>query len=332
MKNKKSSMKRLASLGLYAAIGAVLLVPTQFFAQASTSGSGESAQAAGALEAAAAKAMYWNGLWTGQIDTVVSARERMIRATVAQPNDPELLSLIGVAYLTSVAQICCSTPAMDPSQIPEFVQLSQGYLQAAFDNPSTDEIGNLRRQGFLGGVTWALSAITDDPDTAQLGREHLAVAAHEIPDFGNLSIADPLRMAPLGNPDYAAAVEAFFRYFEYCSGTTLDRVQPDLTIALSMRSSPERPSCGNSFLSPHTAQGALFNFADALVKNQQPEAARGIYELIPKTKGYATWSPSYPLAVEERLTSDLVARAALYVDDDPESPRVGVDCFGCHQR
>src|SRR5438132_430325 len=78
---------------------------------------------------------------------------------------------------------------------------------------------------------------------------------------------DVMNSAALGSADFASSLESYFRFFETCTGTTIDRVHPDLTPVLARPFASSESSCTNWSHVPHGIQGFLFMLADALVKN-----------------------------------------------------------------
>jgi hypothetical protein len=73
-------------------------------------------------------------------------------------------------------------------------------------------------------------------------------------------------------------------------------------------------------------------FGDMLVKNGHPSVARPMYEAAKARPTYASWR--FRDIVEDRLTEDLDARAALYRDaDHSNDPPIGASpavCQNCH--
>ena len=119
---------------------------------------------------------------------------------------------------------------------------------------------------------------------------------------------------------------------DQCTGQAIDRVYPDMTVVLARPFADPDTACTNWEHAAHGIQGFLFTLADALVKNGQVAAARPVYALVKQTEGFATWS--FASRVDERLSSDLDARAAMYTmgGDPRQQPLVGLECVGCHQR
>jgi hypothetical protein len=174
----------------------------------------------------------------------------------------------------------------------------------------------------------------DPSDTASSNEARLILEGviEELPAFGLLSRADIMVGPPKNTPDFALALESYFLFYEQCTGTKLDRERPDLASILVRPFADPSTTCTNWAHAPHAIQGTLLNFADALVKAGKVDAARPVYAIIKKSEGYDSWK--FAAVVDERLGSDLNARAALYdgAGEPRAAPRIGVGCFGCHQR
>lgn len=287
------------------------------------------ATAAGDASTAAAeqaKDQFWDAFRAGDSGGVRVAHDQMIASFEAQPVDHELARLIGFGFIFFVAEDLVVDPAEEPDYFANAVRYTQLAVDLA-DDPRT----RIYNTGFAGGTLYASGAINGDPAAAQQGRDVLDALTREIPAFGYLTRADAMRQAPRDTPDWDISLESLFLFFEQCTGETLDREQPDMTPVLDRPFADPDTTCGNWEHAEHGIQGALFNLADSMVKNGQPDAARSVYAFIPQTEGYDSWP--FTNLVDERLSSDLAARAALYDDPDPSThPRPGADCFGCHQQ
>jgi hypothetical protein len=186
--------------------------------------------------------------------------------------------------------------------------------------------------GFLGGLVYSRGQRLGNAADAQRGRDLMEQLTREIPAFGYGTRGDVMNNNPYGTADWATALESYFRFFEVCTGTTIDRQNPDVSVVLRRPIVNPDSTCTNWSHAAHGIQGFLMMFADALVKNGQPAAARPVLQVIKQTDGFANWQ--FKSVVDERLAADLDARVLLYRNNDPaaQPPPLGAGgCLGCHQ-
>ncbi|WP_394823939.1 hypothetical protein [Pendulispora albinea] len=272
-----------------------------------------------------AKKGYWEALRAGNVPAVLDAHRRMIAVFEARPTDHELARLIGFNNIFLVAY-----DAVEPREEPALRTDALEYTELAVRLPN-DPYMQLYNSAFWGGTLYTTGARRNDPAAAQQGRDLLEAVVQKIPAFGLLTRSVVMRQAARGSQDWAISLESIFRFYERCTGQRIDRAHPDLTPVLARPFADPDSTCGNWEHAPHNIQGSLLHLGDSLVKNDQPDAARPVYELIERTEGYQGWA--FASLVEERLASDLAKRARLYDQGEPfEQPEVGADCLSCHQR
>jgi hypothetical protein len=280
-------------------------------------------------EAEQAKQTFYEAMRSGNVETVIAAREGMEVAFAAHLDDDVLARLIGFAYVVPFVESIGTAPP-DLPQIAASLASGVAFSEQAVALQSDPHLKTYN-SAFYGGLLYSQAAMTNDQAAMQRARDTLDKVTREIPAFGFLTRGDVMRDAPRGSPDFATSLESYFRFYERCTGTAIDRAHPDLTPVLRRPFADPDSTCTNWDNAPYGIQGALLSFGDVLVKNGQPDAARGVYAIIPQTESYAGWP--YRALADERLASDLAARAAQYETGDPRAqPRVGTSCFGCHQR
>lgn len=281
-------------------------------------------------EATQAKAEFWQKFGGGDIPGAMAAHKKMLDAFPAASHDDELARLIGFAYLLGVGT--SDGPPAQPD--PAVLQNSIRYAQLAVDN-APNPLAKTYDTGFLGGFGYSVANFSGDTTAQERYRQLIdGVVKSSIPAFGLLTQADVMTGSPKGSPDFETALEAYFRFYEVCTGKKLDRKTPDPKTLLARPFVIDDPACGNSAKVPHNASGSLMNFADTMVKSGNVDGARPIYAAIKQSEGFAGWSPSFAKAVDDRLGSDLKARAARYDGggNPMAQPMIGVGCGGCHQR
>jgi hypothetical protein len=126
-----------------------------------------------------------------------------------------------------------------------------------------------------------------------------------------------------------------FQTFDACFGANVDRNNPDITpfLGLETQTGPKRV-CWDDDIAPHNLEGFLLFFGDLLVKQGNVDVARVAYNDVLKVRQYPSWP--YQSLVQDRLSTDLNAKAALYADADPSNdPPLGANgqnrgCAYCH--
>jgi hypothetical protein len=329
---KKTWTRWMAAAGL--ALGAAVMTACSGSSSGGDGGGG--APTAATDDAATAKAEFWSKFGGGDIQGAMAAQKDMIAAFPSHSTDDELARLIGFAYLIGVGapggMPSSGMPSAGMPMMPDPSILSNSvhYAQLAVDNAS-DPHEKMYDTGFLGGFGYSVASFSGDTASMAKYSKMIDDVIQAIPGFGYLTKADVLAGAPAGTPDYAASLESYFRYFEVCTGKTLDRKNPDADALLTRPFAIDDPACGNSEKVPHNEQGALMNLADAMVKGGNADGARAVYTAIKKTEAFSTWS--FASGVASVLDGDVSSRVALYAATNPQPARtVGLGCFGCHQR
>ena len=315
---KRSVWAQGALLGMACAIAAC---------SGSDDGSDGGSDADRAAATAAAKQHFWDAFGNGDIAAIPAARQDLVAALDAQPDDDETARLAGRSFGLYSSESPRGTVSF--SDLPASMENEGKYLQHAID-VSKDPYSRALNRANYSGVPYALGSLQHDPAKIKEAKDIMFDVAREFPALGLFALGPKLMRAAPGSEDFSLAIEDMFRGYELCSGQKIDRVHPD---AKAMLSGPyaER-ACKNLPSTPHNVQGTAFMFADMLVKNGQVDAARDLYAAIPSTEGYGTWS--FKDRVPARLASDLHALQASFAATDPATAQVpGVSpCLGCHRR
>jgi hypothetical protein len=301
-------------------------------AAACSLGSGDTADGD---QAGQAKAAFWDTFGAGDMDGLPAVRDRLIAQAQAHPEDAELDRLIGQAYSGQAFDTARETNPVPLSEMPSYIHDSATYLERA-STASADPDTRLWNSAFYAGdvYTGGNPLAPPDPEKQAEGRNIFQDVIDKWPVYGHFNRAAQFQRLPKDTADFASAVASFFSAYDDCTGTNVDHVHPDLSgmVHGGVGTTDTNRPCGNLPHVPHNIQGEMFNFADVLVKNGQPDAARPVYEGIKQTDGYETWA--YRDQVEERLASDLALRSSLYADPDRNKwPAIGASpCLSCHQR
>jgi len=277
----------------------------------------------------AAKAEFWDAMWAGNVDAVPAAREHLLAALDAHPEDQEIARLAGRTYDLELSESQLGAHPVPFTDFRTYIQNEGKYLQHAID-VSTDPYAHALNVANYSGVPYALGALDNDSAKMADAVAMMDEVKREYPALGLFALGPKLMRASKTSPDFAKALEDMFAGYEVCAKTKIDRAHPDFVPVLHA-SFTER-ACMNLPTAPHNIEGTAMMFADMLVKNAQPDAARPIYEAIKTVDSYSTWR--YRDRLEQRMAEDLAARAAKYDAGDPRSqPSLGASpCLGCHQR
>jgi len=268
-----------------------------------------------------AKWEFWSAYHAGNIDAIAPARDHMIAAMATDAQDDELPRLVGMSYLLTGLE--GSMAGGNPMQSAQ----EQGMYLDQARGLAVDPYAKALDTTLYSGYPFFVGQQQGDMAQTQQALDLMAQGKAQYPVLGNFSSATIMLRAPRDTPYYAQAVEAYFDYFELCTGTTIDRTSPDLTAMLN--GTTIDPLCQNPRNVPHALQGGMFLFADVLVKNNQVAAATTIYQQIKQSTGFATCK--YRDAVDQRLSSYLVARAASYDPANATPPPLGATpCLACH--
>lgn len=151
------------------------------------------------------------------------------------------------------------------------------------------------------------------------------------PEVGLFQRMHTRRFAAADDTLTANAIEAGFQFWETCSGKKLDRNNPDFTgLVRPPTNTPGQSFCWGSARVPHGFEGTWLIFGDLLVKGGKLQAARRAYLNAQLGTNYSTWLHKSEL--EDRLRSDLAARAATYADRNPDHwASIGLPPYNCTQ-
>jgi hypothetical protein len=177
-------------------------------------------------------------------------------------------------------------------------------------------------------------AIKND-DLINQGYKTMDTGAKAWPQFALFCIALANDSFPANDPGYDMAVNAIWNSMKPCYGEEVDRNNPDITKYLGQATSdgPNR-ACWNDWIAPHNAEGTYLYMGDLLVKQGKVATAKIMYRNSTLIKEYPQWP--YKYLTEDRLKTDLDAKAKLYADSDPNNdPPIGGAsdghyCTFCH--
>lgn len=291
---------------------------------------GASGPDAGGGDAVAARAAFWEAFYGGQyarLDEVIPA---LTRAAEADPSDAESALLLGHAHLWRVVEWGQGSAA-PPADLPA----SAGAALAMFERVAELDPDDHRVLGWRGAMRFILGVAGGDADLIAAGEADIALGVERHPEFNLFSLATTRWDLPASDPRFAEAPEALWDALAACVGEPIAREGFDYVARyahLETTTGPRRV-CWNGEKAPHSLEGVLFHLGELTVKSGDAALARAIFEDVQTSRDYPVWP--FRELLEERLASDLEARAALFSDADPgNDPPISFPngCMLCHQR
>lgn len=194
--------------------------------------------------------------------------------------------------------------------------------------------------GLLAPATLLLFAVTGCFRAAvALAPEKEARASTSRPPIWPIALSSrlcPMVGTPHWDPKFEEALEYQWKTLERCSGTKIDRNDPDYTYALGQETlEGDKRACWNSPVVPHNFEGFFLNMGDMLVKAGSPDTARTIYANARLSATYDEWP--YRELLEERIRdADANVLAFRYPSAGAKTQTIMVTstfaCVACHQR
>jgi hypothetical protein len=277
---------------------------------------------------------FWAVYHGNDYNAIPQAQAELQRAIRNDPNNPTLYALLGATHFWHIGEAARDPNPRDPA-LAQDMRAAVGFFGKALDLDyySKHPIGYINDDhlpGYLGVTTVHLGQMTNDPELSAKGDQTLDFAAYEFPEFNNFNRWAAHNTDSKDSPTYEKALDALWEGIDSCSGTTVDRMNPDLKPYLGLLTSVGRKKAcwWESEIAPYSYEGYMLNLGNGLVKAGQVNAARVIYNNARYATNYSTWPYRYVL--EAIASSDLEARATLYADDDPKNdPPLGVPNRGC---
>jgi hypothetical protein len=283
----------------------------------------------GASPSSEATAAFFRDFHAARYSRAAFHAAALDRAAEQSPTDAALALDRALAHLWHVGEA-----GRDPAQDLAAVARESASLPGLFQQARV--LGSDPRVDcFLGTTLVSAGKALHDESLVAQGIAALDRGVAAYPEFNlfcrMLAYAD----YPAADPRFAVALDAAFATLDICFGEPVDRERPEIAKYLSLATDrgPKRV-CWNDEIAPHNAEGFYLYFGDLLVKQGKVELAAIMYTNAKQIREYASWP--YKALIEERLGSDLQARAALYADDIPSNdpPLAGGTvqraCAYCH--
>lgn len=284
------------------------------------------------VSAEQASKVFFSTFESGKFEENGAAIQLLEQAYADNPRDPQNTLLLALAHFWAAAESGRS-PNPDPETQRRHTEAQLRYFNEALTLNSND----YRILGWIGGSEVALSLLQKDPALRSTGLEKIDRAEEQYPEFNHFIAGIVRHQLPPEDPVYLKGVEAMWKTFDLCIGSTLDRNKPDMApfMRLYTAEGPKR-ACWSVPKALHNFEGFSLIMGDMVLKSGKPDQAKMLYQNAKLSHTYAGWNETFKKALEERLADDLGARAARFRDQDRSNdPPVGVptqSCMICHQR
>lgn len=277
---------------------------------------------------------FWAVYHGNDYAAIPQVQAQLQEAIAHDPQNPTLYALLGATHFWHIGEY-----TRDPN--PDLNVLQQDMPTAAslfgqaleldyYGKHLTGYINDDHLPGYLGITTVHAGQQAMDPNLIAQGDQMLDFAVYQFPEFNNFNRWAAHNSDPKDSASYKKALDSLWQALDSCVGGTVDRTNPDLKQYLSLQTAVGRKKAcwSEGTIAPYSFEGFMFNLANGLVKAGQVETAKVMYANARYANNYSTWP--YRKYLEEVASSDLVARAALYADNDPSNdPPLGVPNRGC---
>jgi hypothetical protein len=277
---------------------------------------------------------FWTAYHGNDYAAIPEVEEELEDAIQDDPNNPTLHALLGAAHFWHIGEASRDPNRQDPELAQDMPEAVTDFGKALdLDYYTRHFIGYINDDhlpGYLGITTVHLGQMTSDPDLIAKGDQMLDFAAYQFPEFNNFNRWAAYNTDGKDSQSYNKALDSLWQGLDTCTGTRIDRTNPDLKPYLQLFTSVGRKKAcwWGGEIAPYSFEGYLLNLGNGLVKAGQIDAARVIYKDATLAGNYQTWP--YRKVLETIAASDLNARAALYADADPANdPPLGVPDRGC---
>lgn len=281
--------------------------------------------------AAEATRAFWESFHAGRYQDIPALLEQHTGAYLLHPRDATIAHHTGFLHMWRIAESArLGTP---PPNVTDAMTLARTYFAQALKL----EGGNALVRGFWATTVLAEGAIHQDERQVREGYFALEDAVAAWPELNLFTKAFVLAQTPHDSPQYAEAVDTFWRNVEVCGGRQ-DRANPDFSAMATAPPGvdPRKAICFNTWKAPANFEGSMLVFGDLLVKQGQVEPARKVYASARASPRYAQWP--YRAALEARLAAaeENVAHFRVEPRQQPVLERKFItgsplSCTVCHQ-
>jgi hypothetical protein len=278
-----------------------------------------------------ADALFWSTLHGGDYAGVAKALDALKAAYLQTPGDADTAAHIGFMHVWRIAErarLATLSPAITDDAV-----LSRRY----FDEAVALNPGEARFKGFQASMMLAEASIHQDEKLRRRGYFTMLEAVDAWPEFNLFTAGYAFSGQPADSERFKQGLEMQWRTLDLCSGTTVDRRNPDFAAYMRLQTlqGPKRV-CWNSWIAPHNFEGFFLNMGDMVVKSGDWATAQKVYANARHSPTYASWP--YRPALEARIEQ---AQANVAAFTAPPGPAAGdrvmmgqsrFACMACHQK
>jgi hypothetical protein len=321
-------MSRTGPIVLAAAL-AVLLGGCAYLAEATAPA--KSARATRTEVAERADALFWKTFHNGDYDGIPRALDAVKGAYLQAPDDAVSAAHVGFLHVWRIAERARLSAVA--ASITDDSALARRYFSEAVALHPAES----RYQGFLATTMLAEANIHKDEKLKRRGYYAMLDAVDAWPEFNLFTAGYVFSNQPADSPQFKQGLEMQWRTLDLCSGTTVDRRNPDFArfMHLETQTGPKRV-CWNSWIAPHNFEGFFLNMGDMLVKSGDWAGAQKVYANARLSSTYASWK--HRAVLESRIEQ---AQANVAAFNAPPRQAAGdavmmvqsrFACMGCHQQ
>ena len=242
------------------------------------------------------------------------------------PDDPSLERHVAWTHIWRLGELTRGTAA--PAELAESLAVTgPRFVRARELNP-----GDARVLGFLAAFTLVQGIIFNDATQYDEGNALFREGIAAWPEFNYFSSGYILSQLPRESSGFQLGLEQQWRNVDVCTGTVVDRRNPDLDPVFTRETLVGRQRvCFNSWIAPFNVEGFFLNLGDMLVKDGQTATGVQLYEAARRVPGYDRWP--YRDVLERRIVQAAENAQAF---NQPSSGRPimvqsAYACMGCHQ-
>lgn len=284
-------------------------------------------------QAEQAAGYFWHVFQRGDYAHADQALSRLQAAYQANPTDPRLVELTGLAGFWKVVE-----HGRDGTPAIATLPLAQQSLNLLSQSQELDP-GNRLTPAFVSTARYEVGAIQGMPCIMNQAAKELRFNTERYPKFHGFVEGWVLTaMLPPSHPCYDDAVEAYFETLDSCAGIRIPRIFPKvgpIGLSLVAKKSKCETVCYNTNFAPHNLEGTLLGLGDALLKRGDIRTARIVYESIPNVGNYRHWP--FKEVLKQRLCNMETLRKKFVADSgctDVSEPAMlyqsSISCSACH--
>jgi tetratricopeptide (TPR) repeat protein len=274
---------------------------------------------------------FWAAFHAGRYEAIDELLERHKRLYLTTPTDPVLAHHTGFLHMWRVAESARS-PALSASVTDDLSMAKTYFGQAVALDPK-----NALVRGFWATTVLSEGAIHQDQGQIRKGYFDLQEAVDMWPELNLFTKAFVLARTKYDSPQYAEAVETFWKNSEVCGSGPLDRQKPDFSAFVKPDpSDPKKAICFNTWKAPFNFEGSMVVFGDLLVKQGHVAVAKQVYAAARLSPRYAEWP--YREVLERRVANAEANVIPFRAEKQMELPaadrfitNAAFSCTVCHQ-